>query len=327
MKTLAAVALFPLVLVAPGYAVGFLLNLFGFRGFSMAWRMAASVVLSISISPLIVYLGLRCGSVAFVWAAFALLWVVVGARFRGSFAIPRAVYWAGAVWLAIAVLSLVDLQFGGRVYYSSVAFDHSVRVAVTDAITRTGMPAETPFNRLSGPTVLRYHVFWFALCSFAQRLGGGWLNARHALNASVFWAGLSLLCLVCLWLRIFGRVSPGALRRRSLIGIGLLAVTGLDLLPVALEYLQRDALPGGDMEWWTLDQVTSWADALLWVPHHVAGLVAGFTGFLLVWFAATQCGTRRSQRRPPAWAARWVLPPPSRSPLPPRRAAAGRCRT
>jgi hypothetical protein len=37
------------------------------------------------------------------------------------------------------------------------------------------------------------------------------------------------------------------------------------------------------MEWWDPVQITSWEDALIWVPHHVAALVACFTGFLVLW--------------------------------------------
>jgi hypothetical protein len=39
-----------------------------------------------------------------------------------------------------------------------------------------------------------------------------------------------------------------------------------------------------EMEWWN-EQVTSWFGAVLWVPHHVAALVAGLMGFLLTWDA------------------------------------------
>jgi hypothetical protein len=38
-----------------------------------------------------------------------------------------------------------------------------------------------------------------------------------------------------------------------------------------------------DMEWWSQDQVTSWTDTILWVPHHTAGLICCLFGFLLIW--------------------------------------------
>jgi hypothetical protein len=36
------------------------------------------------------------------------------------------------------------------------------------------------------------------------------------------------------------------------------------------------------MEWWNEPQITSWAGSLLWVPHHVGALIAGFVAFLLL---------------------------------------------
>ena len=37
------------------------------------------------------------------------------------------------------------------------------------------------------------------------------------------------------------------------------------------------------MEWWDPVQITSWTDALIWVPHHVMALVACLIGFLALW--------------------------------------------
>jgi hypothetical protein len=102
------------------------------------------------------------------------------------------------------------------------------------------------------------------------------------------------MCLIALFLRIFEELEGAALRRRVLIGVGLLMVTGLDLIPT-LGYYLLHKVPPADMEAWSWggDQVTSWADALLWVPHHVGAVVAGLTGFLLIWHAARSGGTWR----------------------------------
>ena len=65
---------------------------------------------------------------------------------------------------------------------------------------------------------------------------------------------------------------------RTSIAIGLLAVTGLDLIPVAVAYLQGQPTDP-DMEWWSQGQVTSWMDTLLWVPHHMAAWCAACSVF------------------------------------------------
>jgi hypothetical protein len=300
LGTLVASLLFVFVLVVPGYLCGFAGDLFGFRSMDMNWRIVASVPLSAIISPLLIYLGLRFTGVWFLWVAFAFIWALSIALFAGFFGhenpsqirstlgpVPRVAIGFAALWCLVAVFLLADLQIGQRAYYSAVAYDHGFRVAVTDAITRTGLPADSPFVRLNGPVALRYHVYWFALCSFVERLSGGYLTARHALSASVVWAGFALMCLIPLWLHVFEGLEGPVLRRRAVIGVGLLSVTGLDLLPGVLWPLVHHWAPRADIEWWGgVDQVTSWADATLWVPHHVAALVVGLTGFLLVWHAA-----------------------------------------
>jgi hypothetical protein len=66
------------------------------------------------------------------------------------------------------------------------------------------------------------------------------------------------------------------------IGITLIAVTGLDILPTIYEFFRAHRIMA-DMEWWDPVQITSWTDALIWVPHHVMALVACLIGFLALW--------------------------------------------
>jgi hypothetical protein len=296
--TTLACCIFALLFLIPGYVCGFVGDLFGFRRLDLNWRIIASVPLSVAVTPLVVYLSLAAGSPALAWATFALFQILAVALACGRLGherpgewlpslrtIPPAAIGFTAAWYTVSILSLADIQFGSRLYFSVVAIDHQFRVAVTDAITHTGIPPASPFNHLSGNVPLRYHIFWFAVCSAAERLGGGLLNARHALNASVVWCGFALMCLIALFLRVFEGLEGAILRRRARIGAALLAVTGLDLIPNLGFYLRHE-IPPFDMEAWGGDQVTSWADALLWVPHHVGAVVAGLTGFLLIWHAA-----------------------------------------
>ena len=64
-------------------------------------------------------------------------------------------------------------------------------------------------------------------------------------------------------------------------------MTGLDLIPVAVAFLQGQPTDP-DMEWWSQGQVTSWMDTLLWVPHHMVSLVCCLFGFLLIWMSANR---------------------------------------
>jgi hypothetical protein len=133
-------------------------------------------------------------------------------------------------------------------------------------------------------------TIWYSVCLVPASLFG--LLPRYVLFASSVWTGFALAAIIPLYLKHFFRETQ-ALNQRTVFGIALLAVSGLDLLPVSLLYLaKRIVLP--EMEWWDSDQVTSWIDSLLWVPHHVAAVVACLTG-LLVLAASSDDSGRRTQ--------------------------------
>ena len=45
-----------------------------------------------------------------------------------------------SIWGALALFSLVDLHIGGKLYYSTTAFDSSVRTQFIQRISSTGIP-------------------------------------------------------------------------------------------------------------------------------------------------------------------------------------------
>jgi len=116
------------------------------------------------------------------------------------------------------------------------------------------------------------------VCALPERLVG--LPGRACFDASVVWSGFGLAAIIPLFLKHFFR-ETNALRRKSLIGISLLLVTGLDLIPYSLSCFSRHRF-FADLEWWDPNQVTSWLDSLVWVPHHVAALTACMAGLLIL---------------------------------------------
>jgi hypothetical protein len=94
---------------------------------------------------------------------------------------------------------------------------------------------------------------------------------------------------VALYLRFVHPEGARQIHRRTLLGVALLAVTGLDIIPNLAVALAGHPLP--EPEWWN-EQVSAWITSMLWVPHHVAALVAGLTGVLILWHSAT-AATRR----------------------------------
>jgi hypothetical protein len=315
LGTVKAFGVFGLFACVPGYVAGWALNLLEFRRRSLLTQVALSTPLSIAFGPILAYLAGRLVSTTAMWILFGALWggwvAILASRLWAGWgwggsgragpgrACPAPTRWAGAAskyrvagalmagWMGLSLASLIDLQFGGRLYFSIVAYDHSARTAITAAIARSGMPPHNPYFFAGGYFPLRYHYFWMILCSLVQRIGGDAISARQAINAGTIWSGIGLMSLAPLYLRFFDPQGSARLPRRAAIGVALFAVTGLDILPNLLLAGGGNVLP--EMEWWN-NQVASWAGSMLWVPHHVAALVACLTGFLLVWRAP---GARR----------------------------------
>jgi hypothetical protein len=301
LGSLTAFSLFPLFVFAPGYAAAWLLNLFAFRSRTPAFRLALSIPLSISICPILTYLLAHFLSMGAVWILFGASWLYVavlagsGLRRAGRPRISPLILGLAGGWTALALLSLVDLQLGHRLYYSVISFDYSVRSSMVHALATTGMPPETPFFFPGSPVTMRYHYFWLILCSLVYRLGGGAMTARQALIGGTPWAGLGLMTLITLYLRLFSAQGRTQLRRRTAIAVALLGVTGLDIVPtliLVLLYAGRlTSMVLPSLEWWN-EQVDGWVYTMLWEPHHVSGLIACLTGFLIVWQAPSEPGRR-----------------------------------
>lgn len=283
--------LFPLFVLVPGYVCGWFLDALGFKGRTLLARLAISIPLSIGISPILAYL-LWHWSLLAVWTGFGALWIgFIGLLFHerrlwlrwSAISKGRAAIIAIAVgWIALGMFCVVDLQFENRLYFSFLAHDYTLRAAITASLTRSGVPPHNPYFFPGRPVFLRYHYFWFILCSLVNQIGSVVVSPRQAMLAGTLWSGMGLIAVIPLYLRFFQPKGSINLERRTLIALGLLLVTGLDILPVALlDILTRRINP--TLEMWNTP-VAAWVGALLWAPHHVAALVACLTGFLIVWY-------------------------------------------
>src|SRR5579864_5145225 len=292
VATSVAFFLFALVISVPGYVFGWLADVFGFRERPLLARFAISVPMSVGVCPILTYL-LWHWSIIAVWVMYATFWITFLALLIHERHIwiskPAISCRTGIVlaivagWVVLGLLCLVDLQIGHRLYYPTAAYDYTLRTTITAAITRTGIPPQNPYFFPGRPFLLRYHYFWFIMCSLVDKLGGALVSPRQAMLASTLWCGIGLIALVPLYLRFFQPKASLNLERRMLVGIALLGVTGLDILGVAaIATTPAHLLP--TIEWWN-NQISAWITAVLWVPHHVAGLIACLTGFLVIWCA------------------------------------------
>jgi len=294
-----ACGLFLFIFVAPGYLAGWFFNFWEFRGRTWMARLGMGLILSVALSPIAGFLLYRLASVTvalFIFGLAGLFCAIVvfrdwpGLRVSpfesGSYA--RIAWWLGFGWGLLAMLSLVDLQIGNRLYESVIAGDHTTRALVTDAITRTGVPPQNPGYYPGHPVPLTYlYYFWYILTSMVDLVGGSWVTPQTAMIASVIWCGFILMALVAVYTRLRNVTDSVRSWRLSLIGIGLLGVSGLDVLPAGfIMYASRlstgSVMPSsGDMEHWN-QQITAWLGGLLWVPHHLAAFVACMAGLLLL---------------------------------------------
>jgi hypothetical protein len=301
LGSLLAVCLLPLFLWIPGYALGWMFDLFEFRRRTTAFRVTLSLPLSIAVCPIATYLLARFGSMVAVWPAYAaaaVVFCIAQRRLPRRRGLPGGSVVMGGIalaWLALALFSLVDLQWGNRLYYPTNSFDYSLRAALTHAISATGVPPQSPLFLPDRPVTLRYHYFWLMMCSLANQVAPRWISARQAEIAGTFWCGLGLMALIagCLRLFVVNEVVP--LRRRALAGLCFLGITGLDILP-GLFYLLMYA--GGKMDIFlpsleTWNEYVDWfLHSVLWAPHAVAALIAALTGFLLLWHAPEAASRR-----------------------------------
>jgi hypothetical protein len=308
---LMAVALFPLFLACPGYAIAWLLDLFEFRQRTLAFRIALSIPLSVAMCPIVTYLAGRFGSwnaIGVFYAASAVYFLVVFARqlrkeiqatgVRTALSVPkelRIFVVISAVWLAAALFSLIDIQIGDRLYYPVNSYDNSVHTEFVHSISATGIPPQNPFYLAGHRAPLRYHYFWLMMCSLVERAGMGAITSRQALIGSIFWCGMGLMALVSLYLRLFAVGDPARYRRRALTGILLLGITGLDILPTLFlvtlyaKGLVNFVLPS--VELWN-EQVAWFIFSVFGSTHAVASMLACFMGFLLLWKAPAASGWR-----------------------------------
>ncbi len=279
-----AFCLFPLVIVFPGYVFGWLFDLFDFRLRQPFVRLAIGLALSFAVSPIVLYLTSSLISFNFALltlGGFALAFAMIA--FRQKYTIKadaKFFLWAGAAWSAFAVLSLINIQWTDHLYLSVTSFDQTTRVAVIEAMTRTGVPPVNPgyYPGHAVPLTFLYY-FWYILCSMVDALGGNYVDARAALNASSAWSGIGLMAVVALYLRQRNANGTRSAAKLSRIGIGLLAVSGLDIFP-ALFLMWRTGLVIGSVDVWNT-WIPSWAASNLWVPHHVAALIAALSAMML----------------------------------------------
>ncbi|HEU5350897.1 MAG TPA: hypothetical protein VFU55_04830 [Terracidiphilus sp.] len=292
---LLAVPAFVPAMVCTGYVAAWFSNLHGFRRRSLVERIFWSVPLSLAITPIASVL---IGKIFSLNAAVALLvactCVFATLLWREGRALRRAhgkwnigfrplggvALAAALAWVALVVLSLVDLEWGQRLYINVAMLDQCFRIDWTQSVLHTGVPPVNPMYWFHHAATMRNYYFWYVMCAAVSRMTD--LPVRAVFLASSIWSGFALTAVIGLYLKHFLHVGT-RLRRQFMRALLLLTVTGLDLVFVVWQLLAYHNPPPSDLEAWSRDAIVSWLHTLLWAPHHMAGMLGCMFAFLLAW--------------------------------------------
>ncbi len=280
------VVVFALALIAPGYVTAYTSDVCEFRHRGLSEQLAWSVLLSFGVGTMLVlgavWLGgTTCG--AAVLLACGIVAAIVFSR-RGS---RETWSWSAitpfvllCLFLCVIVTgSLIDIGLHSRLFMSVTAYDNALRTAFVEAVLRSGVPPANPAYWPGHDAPMRYYYFWYVLCAAVAKLAH--ISARQALIASSTWSIFGVLAALALFGRQWMGWRKDQLRKRWWVAVGLLGVTGVDGLVAFIVYL-HSGFVARDIEWWSLDQVSSWTDTFLWVPHHAAAMVCCVSCLLLL---------------------------------------------
>jgi hypothetical protein len=295
---------FALIFLAPGYCLGRVSNVLRFRQRGAAEQWLLSMGISIVVVPITLNLLSRWFSLR---VTVPLCWLLAGIaladllvrwrrkKFLIAFSMRRSTAIAiglAILWAVICLVSLPDLQLGHRLYSTAAVADLGVRSAFVASAMHGGAPPANPFFFPGSIVKLRYYYYWYVITAIPAVVAG--VQPRAALFASSIWSGWLMAAAAALFLKHFYGVRRH-IRAASVVAMALLGVTGLDALYVLVLYL-RYRIVLSDMEVWDSDQVTSWTNSLLWVPHHVAATATCMLGFVFLWHAGRNLEHSPAQR-------------------------------
>jgi hypothetical protein len=269
-----AVAGVGVVLLLPSVSLAWLARLFGARRLRSAVLYPVALIVGYAVLPVADSLAARWlgldGALAINLAlAGHGAWVIAAKGFPWP---SRRTLVACAIGVATLIAVSVDIDIGGRLYPSLLMVDTVKHGAVISAITQTGtVPPFDPFFLREQPS--GYYYYYYVVSALTQRLSFGLIDARAAMFGQVFWTTLALIgTMLMVWRRSrLGRASTPVL-------LAFAAAAGLQVLTVVAS-LASFRGPRAQINWWG-EEVNAFVTSLVWVPHHLAGLIATWAALL-----------------------------------------------
>ncbi len=276
---LAAAALAIPVLLLPGHILAHASNFLGFRGQTASRQIILALIVAYAVLPLADSMIARFANLHVALAFnLALALLAIAQSGRGLMpALPRHTW----MWLAAAFGLLaffwVDLAFDGRLYPSLLAGDNVKHAATVRALVEGGSaPPLDPFFLRDQPA--GYYYFYYTPSALIEVLSFGLVDSRAAVGGHLFWTAIAMVGLVVVLIERSGFL-PVAQRAPVSLVVAIMAAGGLQML-IALPMILALGFPWAAQFDWYTDQMTSWPLSLLWVPHHIAAVIASWAGFL-----------------------------------------------
>lgn len=273
----AAAAFGPLWLL-PGFAFAFAANALGVRKADPLRACAVALVSAYAALPIILDWVTRAAGLSaalVVLCGLAVLGFLLIKRF--SEPLPWVVTWVSAAWLAFMLLVWVDADLGGRLYPSLLMIDTVKHAATVNAILATGaVPPVDPFFLRAEPA--GYYYYFYLAPALLVKLTSGIIDARAAVAGQIFWTGCGLIAVASLILERASFTGHKGSACRFMVVVA--CCTGLGMVTVLIAYAATGTWVG--QTGWVSGQVQAWPELTLWVPHHVAALIASWAGMLVL---------------------------------------------
>ena len=198
------------LILLPGYALGSLTGVLGFRALPRGRSLLCAAFLGISLLPAIDSLVVQAANVQAALLANAGLGLAALAPMARSRGDLRD--WAAAtpilLWLGLVVYALIDVDTGSGLYQSVVVIDLVKHAALTRSIAENGLPLVDPF--FARPEPAGYYYYFYTLCAVIDRAGGTLVDGRSAFAGLAFWTGIGLAGLLDRLLAATGLVRTSA---------------------------------------------------------------------------------------------------------------------
>lgn len=269
----------PFLFYLPGLGLARIAEHAGLRYEGPWQRTGWAMLLAITVLPAIDALFLRVGGMPLMLALNALFagYAIPSLRIIGLGRIPRVFILLLVGWWLICCWSYIDFQRDGRLYQSLVVYDMVKHAAVIEQIARQGIPFRDPFFARDG--IAGYYHYFYIWPAAIRWIGGNLVSAPMAFAAAAFWTGVAMPALLWRIAEDAGFIRAGRGRRILFLAIMLCFVTGADLLFMGLRYNLVGTISAKIDNW--NPEIRFMATSMLWVPHHLSALIAGWTALLL----------------------------------------------